>query len=167
MAADGWATTNHMHYPIMFPKIGGGPGGLIGISGSSRDCYRVLQWFANGEIDDSIYRPRDLKTGEDGISALILRPDGSVWQMDETLAAYPCENPATVGYSSACAFTEGAMWAGLSAEAAVRLAIEHCTHVGGNVQVESIGAVERIGAAPDGLMKGAPKWPLWGPGPSA
>jgi hypothetical protein len=142
MAADSWAVAVGMRWDIAFPKIVRGRGGLLGISGSTRDAYRVQRWFVEGEHQDPcqwpLCKPRDLKTGEDGISALILRPDGSLWHMDETLAPCPIANPSTVGYTTACAFVEGAMRAGLDAEAAVRLAIEHCTHVGGTVQVESI-----------------------------
>lgn len=140
MAADSWASAVGMHWPIAFPKIRRGRGGLIGTSGASRDCWRVQQWFLIGE--DPHDKPRDLKTGDEGVTALILRPDGSLWCIDETLAPWPTEGLGTVGYTAACAFTEGAMRAGLSAEAAVRLAIKHCTHIGGDVQVESIESLQ-------------------------
>ena len=61
--------------------------------------------------------------------------DGSVWFLDERLEPHPTAEPAVTGERTAATFCEAAMLAGLSAEAAVRLSIQYCVHVGGEVQV--------------------------------
>lgn len=137
MAADSDCFNQHIRYPMVFQKISRGPTGLIGICGPTSDAYRIHLWFRNGESPED--KPSGLRIGEEGIEGLILRPDGSVWHFDERLLLTPSVAPATTGVSNACIFAEGAMAFGATAEQAVRLAIEHCTHVGGPVQVERIG----------------------------
>jgi hypothetical protein len=123
-------------WPSAFPKITRGPNGLIGVTGNATDCYLVSRWWANGGYVSQ--RPEKLMQGEHGIGAIVLQDDGSVWFMDERLEPYPTPEPAVTGEGSASNFCEGAMHAGLSAEEAVRLAVKHCVHVGGDVQVERL-----------------------------
>lgn len=140
MAADSESVTSGgLRAPMPFPKITRGPGGLIGMTGAVSDMWAVSQWFVAGEKQDE--KPPGLKTGEQGIGAIILRPDGVVWHGDERLTFWRGENPSTTGLSTACYFCEGAMAAGLSAEDAVRLAIGRVDMIGGPVQVEHLNGL--------------------------
>jgi hypothetical protein len=135
MVADSFVNVIGRLYPGAEAKIKRGPGGLIGIAGSVVDLHLVGEWFARGEVATA--RPNDLKSDDDAIEALILRPDGSVLWMDQRLLPVPTTQ-TTVGYKVACDFCEGAMAAGLSAEDAVALTIRHCAYVGGPLQVEPL-----------------------------
>ena len=135
MVADSFVNVIGRMYSGAEPKIKRGPGGLIGIAGSVVDLHLVGEWFARGEVATA--RPDDLKSDDDAIEALILRPDGSVLWMDQRLLPVPTTQ-TTVGYKVACDFCEGAMAAGLSAEDAVALTIRHCAYVGGPLQVEPL-----------------------------
>ena len=136
MAADSEAVTEQgFRSPMPFGKIFRGPGGLIGMTGTVRDLWVVGKWFEEGEPSE---KPTGLKTGEQGVSIIILRRDLVVWHGNETLDFWPGENPSTTGMGTACYFCEGAMAAGLSAEEAVRLTISRVDSIGGTVQVERL-----------------------------
>lgn len=138
MVADSYCFAGGVGQPVAFPKIARSGKGLIGISGKLVDCHSVGLWFAAGEIDAD--QPRGLQTGEGGIGALILRPDGTAWYMDECLRPAPHSNPGAVGTSGAASFCEGLLAAGMDIDAAVRLTIDRCANVGGPVQVERLDA---------------------------
>lgn len=111
--------------------------GLFAATGEANDCYRVGLWFEGGE--DPAAKPEGLRSGADGISGLILRPNGRAWLIDDRLSPHPCGQAATsVGGDQVVSFVEGAMAAGASAEEAVRLALPRCNYIGGFVQVERL-----------------------------
>lgn len=156
MAADSHSFSDGTSFPCGFPKITRGPRGLIGIAGESNDCYRVSLWWKDGGEGDI----PGLRQHHDSIADLILKPDGSVWFMDERLIPHPVTEPATTGEPDAATFTEGALHAGLSAEDAVRLAIIHCKSAGGEVQVERLHPEEvRASPLPFLVGEGAPMHP--------
>lgn len=136
MAADSESVDKSgLRSPMPFPKIFRGPGGLVGMTGTLADIWRIGKWFESGEPQQ---KPGNLKEGDEGVGIIILRPDGVVWHGDERLDFWPGENPSTTGLSTACYFCEGAMAAGMSAEEAVRLTIGRVSHIGGPVQVERL-----------------------------
>lgn len=141
MAADSHVFGGGTHWSTVLPKITRGPKGLIGVAGDCADCHMVARWWKDG--DQAVRLPM-LRQGREGIAALILMNDGSVWFMDERLEPYPTKDPAVTGQGDAATFTEGALHAGASAEEAVRLATVHTTSAGGEVQVERIDQPERI-----------------------
>ena len=134
MAADSFMFSGGVGFPSASPKITRGSLGLIGMAGGTNDCWAVSQWWRRGCTDAS---PTLLK-GDDGIVGLILKLDGSVWYFDDRLRPHPSIGPAAVGNNDAATFCEGALFAGLSAEEAVRLTIKHCAYAGGDVQVERL-----------------------------
>jgi hypothetical protein len=140
MAADSHVFSGGTHWPAASPKITRGPQGLIGIAGSIVDCWMVAKWWELGGRPQPVGDPpvNLLLKGPDGISAVILKNDGSAWYMDERCVPIPTVQPTVIGQEDAATFCEGALYAGLSAEDAVRLAIKHCKSAGGEVQVERL-----------------------------
>jgi hypothetical protein len=146
MAADSKSYCDGQMYrsPPGRSKISRAPdGSLVGASGSSVDTHALHEWVRAGMnfAEPPSFRYPKMED-DDRITWLWLKPDGSLWHGACDMRCYPVEPPFTIGYSAACSFTDGAMHAGLSAEAAVRLAIEHCSYVGGPVQVERLGGPE-------------------------
>jgi hypothetical protein len=75
---------------------------------------------------------------DDGFSSIWLKPDGTAWLIEDDL--YPVKIAA--GFAACGApttFMLGALYAGATAEEAVRLAIQHTDGAAGEVQVERIG----------------------------
>lgn len=136
MAADTCSYASHLRYRAMEPKILRCDLGLIGVAGRSSDAAFVRAWFAAGMGRED--RPPDLDDKDDPVGILWAKPDGTLWWGDHRLLFHEISTPATCGESSACIFAEGAMAAGLSADAAVRLAIKHCLYAAGDVQVENL-----------------------------
>jgi hypothetical protein len=139
MAADSMELSGDIRCSAGSPKITRGPGGLIGCCGLSVDCYTVSLWWVGGcdpaETERLLSR---LSKGNAGFGGLVLRPDGTVWGIDEKLVQYPRSDIRAIGSDDSASFCMGAMHAGLNAEEAVRLTIENAIKVGGDVQVERI-----------------------------
>ena len=135
MAADSALFSVGLCTPAPFPKIARAPDGSAwGASGTKHDCWLLREWVLAGCDMDA--RPFFTAGGEDEISILVARPDGSLWGASSRINLAPEIGP--IAYGAAGVFCEGAMRAGLSAEAAVNLAIEFCVHAGGLVQVERV-----------------------------
>lgn len=153
MAADGVESSTHLYYPMAWKKITRAPdGSLVGIGGPNIDAYAVHQWVLNGM--DFTRPPRiSSKPDDEGPVVFVwLKLDGSLWVFDCTLNGYPVASPIySIGSQTAVTFVEGAMFAGASAEQAVRLACEHVEYINGPVQVERLRApkvVRRVEVAP-------------------
>lgn len=131
MAADSHSFQSGRRYPTQHPKVTKFEHGLFGTCGRSSDCVLAHEWAVSG-MD---YVPRFTEDKDEPMHLMWVKPDGTVWWADHRLKWSQVSAPATIGENSAADFTEGAMQAGLSADAAVALAIQHCVWVGGDVTV--------------------------------
>lgn len=132
MAADSEASAGGRRYRVIVPKIARG-NGIAGGTGLASDVAAFCKWFASGEPSE---KPEYSGTGEDEMQALVARPDRTLWRFGAKELPFEVTQPYAIGHP--WQFCEGAMCAGLSAEAAVALTIEHFTTVGGKVQVETL-----------------------------
>mgnify|MGYP001595236702 CR=1 FL=1 len=108
-------------------------GSLFGAAGWLPVIEQAREWLADGADPEK----RPAKAEADDLSGCLMRPDGSLWSVSFRFDIYP--EPAGIDAQGAHnEFLYGAMLAGASAEEAVRLAIRHCTHAGGEVQVERL-----------------------------
>jgi hypothetical protein len=115
-------------------KIARGPdGSLAGAAGNTTLCHEFLELWREG-INAGGWRPTIV--GEARFSAIVVMPDGLVWEWDETgrsLSRAPFHADG-----SAHPMLIGAMAAGASAEEAVEIAIRYSAHCGGEIQVERL-----------------------------
>lgn len=134
MASDSASFNGCRRQPTMIEKIACCPDGRIaGSAGMVSDCHRFNQWLVAGGKPDE--RPKFHGTGDDEIHILLATPDGRVWRGYSQLDFHEVSSPHAIGEGTAVTFCEAAMFAGLSAPDAVKLAIEHCVWIGGPVQV--------------------------------
>jgi hypothetical protein len=115
-------------------KIARSPSGaLAAASGRATLCEGFLRLFREGKIDED-WRP--VVIGDAQFGAVVVEPDGSIWQLDET-----GRHPVRASFyteGSAGPILSGAMAAGASAEEAVEIAIRYDAHCGGEIQVERL-----------------------------
>jgi ATP-dependent protease HslVU (ClpYQ) peptidase subunit len=142
MAADSMATRGGMRHnmPTAYPKIIRAPdGSLVGYSGGVPKCYALAEWVKKG-MDFGDHPPFAHEDSDMGMDALWLKADGTLWRLCFDYTVYPLDGdePYTIGEIDAASFTEGAMWAGLSAEDAIQLAAMRCLYANGEVQVEKL-----------------------------
>jgi hypothetical protein len=109
-------------------------GSIFAAAGTFALILCVRDWINAG-------RPADTKPAvrpDDELDALILRQGGRMECWSTYLAPWQsmAEYEACGAHSD---FLYGAMAAGASAEDAVRLAIQRCSHAGGDIQVERAG----------------------------
>lgn len=102
-------------------------GGLFAACGAHAAAVLCAEWLA-GERE----KPEPEEEGSFG--ALMLSPNG-IWHVDYKLRIYKSPS-AIAAEGSHTEFLLGAMYAGASAEEAVRLAIKHGDCAAGEVQVE-------------------------------
>ena len=98
---------------------------------------RLYRWVELGmlwSMPPTIVNPDD----EDSIDALWLKTDGTLLRMGPDLKTYIVTPPYAVGYETACVFWTGAVLCGANPIAAIEMAVKHCTHVGGDIQIEKI-----------------------------
>lgn len=107
-------------------------GALAGAAGMEMVCAEFIRRFVAGTDED--YRP-ELKDERD-FSAVIVTPDGQIWQANAQ-GRFLIDAPFYVD-GSAYQLMIGAMAAGASAEEAVRIAIKYDTRCGGAVQIERL-----------------------------
>lgn len=115
-------------------------GSLFGCGGHTPVIRMAQEWLLN--INKSPKPTRVLKDYE--LDGLLLRPDGSIWHLNCEWDLYDM----TVSIAAAGSHNEfvmGAMYAGATAEQAVKLAVQHGDSAGGPVQVERLAPA--IGAA--------------------
>lgn len=92
-------------------------GWLIGVAG---ECAAADEFMARFIAGDNDWRPPGITKAEDGFQALLIAPDGLIWNAHESGRFRIDADFAAEG--SATNFLFGAMAAGASAEEAVRLA---------------------------------------------
>lgn len=123
-------------------KIAQGPDGRMG--GACGSAAFMGQWLAwiKGEIDE-----RPIPQWDDGRtdSGLLIHPDGKVELFEEGGSFEFCGAYLAMGSGRPEAL--GAMHAGASAENAVRAAIEHDCHSGGEVTVLRLPTKPRLVSA--------------------
>jgi hypothetical protein len=134
-----------MRFAVMQPKVLCCSLGLIGAAGRSSDVTAYQKWMSDGMPPDE--RPDFSNDKDESLHGLWAKLDGTLWWTDERLVFHQIEAPGTLGEPRACAFVDGAMRAGMEADAAVRLALTHCVYVGGNVTVVRLQG--RISASSD------------------
>jgi hypothetical protein len=111
-------------------KIARAPdGSLAALSGPALACYRFLKWFAANGSEDG-YDPEAVDA--EGMSGFVVRPDGTIYCLDESCELFLIETPY-VADGSGMAYALGAMAVGASAVEAVEAAIACCTTCGGPV----------------------------------
>lgn len=152
MVADADCFESGGRMPVPFPKISrAADGRCFGMAGKLSDSWRLSEWVKAGAKEDA--KPNFEGQGDDIPYVLMGKPDGSAWFAKADLEFTPLPIPHALGERTASTFCEGAMHAGLSAEAALRLTIKHCVYVGGEVQVE------RLTCSEPGVLSS--KWGWW------
>jgi hypothetical protein len=145
MVADGGAYCGNRKVRMAFAKIRRTKaGGLCACAGSEDDCFVFGRWSEAGFPAGDIPK---LTEGPDGFSALVIDPDGSVWVHYAPERRHPVVQPAFIGETTAINMVHGMMLAGMDAEAAVRLATEHCVWIDAPVQVERLHPATKSAAA--------------------
>jgi ATP-dependent protease HslVU (ClpYQ) peptidase subunit len=108
-------------------------GGLFAGAGWTAAIQQAEQWLN----DDAVAEKKPPPAEKDDLNGIFLDRDGLLWWVSHRFDVYRCHGEiAAAGAHSE--FLYGAMFSGLSAEEAVRLAIEHCAYAGGKVQVERL-----------------------------
>jgi hypothetical protein len=103
---------------------------MFAAAGSTSEIIQFVEWMQRGGE-----RPEFDK--EEQLTALWVKSDGSLWLCNYRLHFYQLhEDFFAIG--SPNTFMMGALYAGASAEEAVRLAILHTDGAGGDVQVERL-----------------------------
>jgi hypothetical protein len=126
MAADTADWIGNIAYTFDIEKVVRLPdGSLMGASGDSGDIQAFHKWATNGF-------PEQQGKAEDVFSAMIVRPDGTIWSYDKTW------RPERVfgdwyGCGAHVEFINGLMVAGIDAIGAVELAIKHCAFAAGRI----------------------------------
>ncbi len=144
MVADSGTYSNGRKVPSAFAKVRKTKaGGLCACSGSADDCFVFGQWAEAGFPAGDIPK---LTEGPDGFRALVMDPDGSVWLHYAPERRHPVVQPALIGETIAVNMVYGMLLAGMSAEAAVSLAADHCVWIDAPVQVETICHAEQAAA---------------------
>lgn len=133
MVADGASFAAGLRFTAMHQKVITCALGLAGAGGLSSDCQEYRRWMCAGMPQDAL--PDFSHDTDEPFQALWAKLDGTLWWADERLRFVQIESPGTLGETNAAAFVEGAMRAGASAEEALRLALKHCTYVGGEITV--------------------------------
>lgn len=106
-------------------------GSLLGCAGSKGDIWQFRAWAMEGFQPDK--RPKDF----DDFGALHVAQDGAITEYGKSCYPYPA--PPEWGYQGAGEdFVHGLLVAGLSAERAVELAIQHYAWAAGTVQAMSL-----------------------------
>ena len=142
MAADSWSFANYVGYPKSdgHKKIIRTDAGLLGSAGNGPQLFAVREWIKGGM--DWSNKPDFADSGEDRVSVLWLKLDGSLWHFTtKAWLPYPVSIPYSIGQEHACHMAEGAILAGKTAGEALALIVPRCTHVGGEIQVERLEGV--------------------------
>jgi hypothetical protein len=137
VAADSSTFQERIKHRCVEKKIVRSPDGALGAAGGPSGLTRLFrQTFSNSE---AAYRQRTQHAVADkdsGFEAVWLEPNGEIWRMYWDGKPYLVRSPAALGAPFEMAI--GAMFAGASAEEAVRICVENHDSAGGDVQVETL-----------------------------
>lgn len=106
-------------------------GGLIACTGRTPDIAKVHEWLRKDG-------PKPAPFDKDCFGAMLVRPDGSVWNMSSDLDIYPAGEAPCYAEGGHRHFMMGAMMAGASAREAVEMAMKFGDCGAGMVQVEML-----------------------------
>ncbi len=107
-------------------------GSICGTAGWKPEIETAIAWYEAGANPKD--RPSPPSDPQHDVDILILRPDRTLWCICDNFRLYP--NSWPIGAAGAHGeFLYAAMLAGLSAEAAVTLAVAHCARARGPVVV--------------------------------
>lgn len=110
-------------------------GSIVGMAGWQPEMEAALSWYKNGADPD--HRPPAPTDKDAAAELLILRPDRSLWYIADHCRLWrTAQSIAAIG--SHHEFLMAAMLAGLSARAAVELAVKHCQNARGDVMAMHI-----------------------------
>lgn len=98
-------------------------GSLFGMAGAREDRAPIIEWLEHGGKKPKVQR----------LSAIVLKPCGSLWYYNELLNPSSVDVPCAVG--SGMDFAFGAMEMGATPEAAVKIASKRDPHTGGKITV--------------------------------
>lgn len=144
MVADSWSFRAGVGYPLPAGrhKITRAPdGSLVGAAGMSPNCYRLSQWVADGMDFANVptfYDDRQDPADKYLLDILWLKPDGTLWRLDDRMAVFPIGAPYAIGLADAATMIEGAMACGVHIVEATRMAVARCAYVGGPLQIEAL-----------------------------
>lgn len=108
--------------------------GWFAAAGPIQAVHAATRWL---QIDEGEKPTIEQKRG-DSFGGILLRENGEIWIVDETLDPFPCEAPFAAEGAHA-EFLYGAMAAGASAAEAVKLAVELAAWARGPVNVKAVG----------------------------
>lgn len=118
------------------PKIVRLPdGGLLAAAGETGEIRELREFMSKLVTSQPRMHPTFDK--DEGLTALWVRPDRSLWRCWYQLRWYSVDAPFDC-IGAPAQFMFGALHAGASAEEAVRLAVLHTDGAGGEVQVERL-----------------------------
>ena len=132
MAADsvGWTANTSVKVPVCAKIRRLIDGGLVAGTGETTDIEQFHDWMRGESEQPSVPR-------EDGFNALWAKPGGTLWFCTWRLVFSQITAPF-FAIGGPCEFMMGALFAGASADQAVRLAAEHTDSAGGQIQVEAL-----------------------------
>ena len=147
MVSDGQMSRGDFIDSYDFEKIVSINGCLVGCAGSVASILKFRQWFADNmeaELAKQEYPfvnisfPEDMI--EDDFTALVLYPDGVLYEFFGAGSAMEVKQPAAIG--SGMFYALSAMDAGASAEEAVKIATLRDAYSGGDIQVFELEGME-------------------------
>jgi hypothetical protein len=121
-------------------------GAVAGCAGGSMNTQRFRDWFVGSRSYDRQQTP-PVFNKDAGLSAVWLEPNGEMWRLDGAGQAYRLEGQDVAVVGAAGEMALGAMYAGASAEQAVRICVERSDAAGGEVFVEQLAPVGKEPAA--------------------
>ena len=147
MVSDGQMSRGDFIDSYDFEKIVNINGCLVGCAGSVASILKFRQWFADNMEAElakqdypfvNISLPDDMI--EDDFTALVLYPDGVLYEFFGAGSAMEVKQPAAIG--SGMFYALSAMDAGASAEEAVKIATLRDAYSGGDIQVFELEEME-------------------------
>ncbi len=138
MVADGVSTAGGVRVAWGDPKITRARDrSLVGSCGRASDCYAFSLWAQEG-MDFSA--PPKLADPE-GFRAIWLKPDGTIWFIDEDFRPYPCGGKfAIIGERTGAEIARGALMAGALPVKAARIACRVSVWLSEPLQVEFLAS---------------------------
>ena len=115
-------------------------GAIAGAAGAAMNTQRFHEWFAGSTAETRSSPPAFDKDA--GFSAVWLDRGGEMWRLDWSGMVYRLEGQDVSAIGAAEEMALGAMYAGASAEQAVRICVERHDCAAGEVFVERLAPVE-------------------------
>lgn len=104
-------------------------GVMVGGAGTTAEVNMLLDWY----IDEDEEKPPLQALGLKDFEGIIIEPDGKVYLLDDTIYPFHIKQPC-YALGSGADMAYGAMFAGASAEEAVKICIKNSAGCGGKIQ---------------------------------